>query len=157
MGGPSDMTLNMHFVSHVIGSYVGLHLPNPSPDEPNEMRLYGSEGVLIVGGGPGVRARSIRLARANGTVEERSVESDGGYLNEWINFHDALVHDEPIVRTIEQGFHNMLLVMRALDSAEEHRLIEIVEAPGGLCEMGVPLWRPRGARDLFEGLPSKVT
>jgi predicted dehydrogenase len=151
MGGPSDLALNLHFVSHAIGSYLAAHLPIPTPGETNEMRLYGEGGILIVGRG------QVRLLHPDGAAEEHAVESDPGQYNLLLNFHDAIVHDEPIVGTIGQSFHNLLLAMRALDSAEEHRLVEITEAPGGLSESGVPLWRPRGAVGLFDGLPCKVT
>jgi predicted dehydrogenase len=154
-GGPSDLIMNMHFVSHAIGSFVAAHLPIPAPGETNEMRLYGPDGVLTVGGGMGERA--VAVLRPDGSTEAYRVESEGGYYNEWLNFHDAIVHDEPIVGTIAQSYHNLLLVMRALDSAEQHRMVEIADAPDGLSEVGVPLWRPRGAADLFEGLPCKVT
>jgi predicted dehydrogenase len=153
-GGPSDLVLNMHFVSHAIGSFTAAHLAIPAPGETNEMRLYGSEGILAVDGRMGQRA--IVLLRPDGSSEQHAVEADGGYYNEWLNFHDAIVHDEPIVGTIAQSYHNLLLVMRALDSAEERRMIEIADAPGGLSEAGVPLWRPRGAAGLFDGLPCKI-
>ena len=153
-GGPSDLVLNMHFVSHAIGSFTAAHLAIPAPGETNEMRLYGSDGVLAVGGR--MRRREVALLRPDGSSERQTVEADGGYYNEWLNFHDAIVHDEPIVGTIAQSYHNLLLVMRALDSAEERRMIEIADAPGGLSEAGVPLWRPRGATGLFEGLPCKI-
>jgi predicted dehydrogenase len=153
-GGPSDLVLNMHFASHAIGSYVGAHLAIPSPGESNEMRVYGDDGVLTAVGGPR-GPRTVRVHRPDGSIEEHAIESDNGYYNEWLNFHDALVHDEPIVGTILQSYHNLLLVMRALDSAEEHRLVD-VDVPGGISEHGVPLWRPRGAKGLFDGLPCKV-
>jgi len=156
-GGPSDLVLNLHFVSHAVGSFVAAHLAIPSPDEPNEMRIYGHEGVMAVGGrmrGP----RHVHVYRPDGSTEAWTVEgADGGYYGEWLNFHDALVHDEPIVGTIAQSFHNLLLVMHALDSAEEHRLVEVTDAPDGLSEAGVPLWRPRGATGLFDGLPVDVS
>ena len=148
--------LAVFFVSHAVGSYVGAHLPIPSPGESNEMRLYGPEGVMAVSGGPPGGVRSVHVLRPDGSSEEHRVESDNGYYNEWLNFHDALVHDEPIVGTIAQSYHNLLLVMRALDSAEEHRMVEIADVPGGLSEAGVPLWRPRGAAGLFDGLPCKI-
>jgi predicted dehydrogenase len=154
-GGPSDLVLNMHFVSHAIGSLVAAHLPILASGETNEMRLYGADGIVAVGGRMGRRA--VVLLRPDGSSEEHAVEADGGYYNEWLNFHDALVHDEPIVGTIAQSHHNLLLVMRALDSAEEHRVVEIADAPGGLSEAGVPLWRPRGMAGLFDGLPCTVT
>lgn len=153
-GGPSDLTLNMHFASHAIGSYVGAHLAIPAPGETNEMRVYGDEGVLTAAGAPR-GPRTVRVLRPDGSAEEHTIEGDNGYYNEWLNFHEALVHDEPIVGTILQSYHNLLIVMRALDSAEEHKLVE-VDPPGGISAHGVPLWRPRGAKGLFDGLPSKV-
>jgi hypothetical protein len=48
-------------------------------------------------------------------------------------------------------------VMRALDSAEEHRVFDLSDVPGGLSQAGVPLWRPRGATGLFDGLPCEVS
>jgi predicted dehydrogenase len=150
-GGPSDLVLNMHFVNHAIGSYVGAHLAIPTPGEENEMRLYGTDGILTV-----TRGR-VRLHRPDGTTDEHLVECDGGQYNEWLNFHDAIVHDEPIVATIEQSFANLAIVMRAIDSAEEHELKGMVESPGGLSATAVPLWRPRGAGGLFDGLPCRVS
>lgn len=149
-GGPSDLALNLHFVSDAIGSYVAAYLPIPTLDEPTEMRLYGTEGILAIG------RRSIRVLRPNGTIDSYAIQSGYSSYNELLNFYEAVVHDEPIVGTIAQSYHNMLLVMRALDSAEQQRQIEIADAPNGLSEAGVPLWRPRGAADLFGGLPCRI-
>jgi len=150
MGGPSDLTLNLHFASKAIGSYVAGYLPIPTHAESTDMRLYGTEGVLSIG------HRHIRVMRPNGAVEEYALQSDWGCYNEQLNFYDAVVHDAPIVGTIAQSYHTMLLVMRALDSAEQQRLIEIDDAPNGVSAAGVPLWRPRGASGLFDGLPCKI-
>ncbi len=144
------MTLNLHFVSHAIGNYVGAHLPIPVSGEPNEMRLYGANGTLRI------TNREVHLARADGGSTQYAVESDGGYYNQLLNFYDAVVYDEPIVGTVAQSYHNMLIVMRALDSAEAHQPMAIADPPGGLQARGVPLWRPRGSADLFAGLPTRV-
>ena len=55
----------------------------------------------------------------NGATEEYAVQSDFGTYNEWLNFYEAIVDDAPIVGTIAQSYKNTLLVMRALDSAEQ--------------------------------------
>lgn len=149
-GGPSDLALNLQFINGSIGSFVAGHVPIPTPDENREMRLYGSEGILAVG------HRQVRLLYPNGTAEEYRIEADNGYYNELRNFHEAIVFDEPIVGTIAQSYQNMRIVMRALDSAEEHRIIAIGEVPGSSKEDWVPLWRPRGADGLFDGLPCRV-
>lgn len=149
-GGPSDLTLNLHFKSGAIGSYVGGHLPIPTPGESRDMRLYGAEGVLSVG------FREIHRFSPNGQVEEYKVDADGGYYNELLNFYEAIVFGEPIVGTVAESYRNMAIVMRALDSAEQGRAIEIGSLPGETGEGMIPLWRPRGADGLFDGLPCRI-
>ncbi len=150
MGGPSELTLNLQFVSEAIGSYVAGYLPIPTPPDSSEMRLYGAEGVLSIG------HRQLRVLHTNGAVDEYAVQSDFGAYNEWLNFYEAVVDDAPLVGTIAQSYHNLLLVMRAMDSAEQRQSIEIDDAPSRSGESGVPLWRPRGAAGLFDGLPCKI-
>jgi predicted dehydrogenase len=151
MDGPSDLILNLRFVSGAIGNFTAAYPDIPVPSDGNEMRLYGTEAVMLVQKG------RVSVHRPAGTVEEWRVErADGGYYNEFLNFYDAVVHGDPLIGTIAQNFHNLLIVLRGLDSAEAARVLEIDEAPGGLSATGVPLWRPRGADGLFDGLPSRV-
>jgi hypothetical protein len=51
----------------------------------------------------------------------------------------------------------MLVVLRGLDSAEQERVMTLDDAPGGLAAEHIPLWRPRGASGLFDGLPGGRT
>jgi predicted dehydrogenase len=160
MGGPSDLTLNLRFVSGAIGNYTAAYPEIPVPAEGNEMRLYGDAGVMTVGG------RRVAVHRPDGSTEEHTLEAgDSGYYNEFLNFYDAVVHGEPVVGTIAQSFHNLLLVLKGLESAARSRVVELDEAPAPLAASSVPLWRPRrqrsgrprGADDLFDGLPSRIT
>jgi|GEM_PF-6350666 len=105
----------------------------PTPGESTDMRLYGAEGVLAIGH-----------------------REDGGYYNELLNFYEAVVFDEPIVGTIAQSYRNLGLIMGALDSAEQQRVVEISAPPGVASGGTIPLWRPRGARGLFDGLPCRI-
>ena len=152
MGGPSDLVLNVQFVSQVIGNFTAAHLALRPFDEANAMHIYGAEGVLIV------EDRRVRLQSADGAQVDYTVEgTDNGYYNEWLNFYDAVVYDdEPIVGTISQSYTNLLVVMRALDAAAGQRLERLPPGPAGLGETAVPLWRPRGQTDLFGGLPCTV-
>ena len=147
-GGPSDLTLNLRFVSGAIGSYTALYPDLAVPTEPNEMRLYGTEAVMALAN------RRVAIHRPDGSVEEHWVEgADGGYYNEFRDFYDAVVHGVPLVGSIAQSFHNMLIVLHGLDSAERGQAVAVTEAPAGLAVTSVPLWRPRGAAGLFDGLP----
>jgi predicted dehydrogenase len=150
-GGPSDLTLNLRFVSGAIGNYTAAYPELAIPPEPNEMRLYGDEAVMVI------TNRRVAVHGPDGAVEEhRLVEGDGGYYNEFVNFHDAIRHGAPIVGTIAQTYHNMLVVLKGLESAERGEAIVLDDAPGGLAASSVPLWRPRGAEGLFDGLPSRI-
>ncbi|HEU5316383.1 MAG TPA: Gfo/Idh/MocA family oxidoreductase [Chloroflexota bacterium] len=168
MGGPSDLSLNLRFVSGAIGSYVSLHPEIPVPrDEARGMRLYGSEGTMTFSGNFGEATRTVTVHRPTGSsgsgeklaAEEHVVaNTDGGYYNEWHNFHDAVVHGAPIVGTVAQSFHNMLVVLRGLDSAEGEGEVDLAsDAPTPLSERPIPLWRPHGAEGLFDGLPCGVS
>ncbi|HEU5330086.1 MAG TPA: Gfo/Idh/MocA family oxidoreductase [Thermomicrobiales bacterium] len=148
LDAPCDLTLNLQFASGAAGNYTALYPELPVPPEPNEMRLYGADAVLALAN------RRVALYRPDGTVETHTFDGiDGGYYNEFYNFYDAVRHGEPVVGTIAQTVQNMLIVLRGLDAAESERTVTLDDAPGGLSASSVPLWRPRGAAGLFDGLP----
>jgi len=147
---PSDLTLTLTFASGAIGNYTACYSEVPVPPEPNDMRLYGTEGVLVLSGPEG--ERRVTLTRADGTVRTDVFRGiDNGYYGELCDFADAVRHGEPVVGTIAQSVANMRIVLAALDSAERAAVVPL-DVPG---QGGVPRWRPRGAGDLFEGLPGE--
>ncbi|MDQ6833079.1 MAG: Gfo/Idh/MocA family oxidoreductase [Chloroflexota bacterium] len=147
---PSDLTLTLWFAGGAIGNYTACYPDIPVPPESNEMRLYGTEGILTLNGQ--ATSRQVAIHRPDGSIEEhRFDEIDSGYYGEFLNFYEAIVHDAPVIATIEQNFQNMLIILRGLDSAEQGRVLDLDEASG------VPLWRPYGASGLFDGLPGHYT
>ncbi len=151
MNAPSALAMTFEFAAGASGNCVWGFLGNPVRDEVRDTRLYGSEGVLIASPG------QARVIHADGSTDEYRVDStDRGHYNMLLNFHDAVVHDEPIVAGLRQSVENMLVVVRALDSAELGQPAEVA-APGVPPAVGgVPLWRPRGTPGLFDGLSCKV-
>ena len=151
MGAPSALAMTFSFDSDATSNCVWGFLGNPVLDEVRDTRLYGSEGALISSRG------RVRLVRADGSTDEYVVEPcETGHYNMWLNFHDALIHDEPIVATVQQSFENMLVVLQALESAEHSQHVDVLAAGVAPPRGGVPLWRPRGATELFEGLACTV-
>jgi len=147
---PSDLTLNLWFAGGAIGNYTACYPDIPVPPESNEMRLYGTEGVMTLGGQ--ASSRQVAIHRPDGRIEEHRFDGiDSGYYGEFLNFSEAIAHGAPVIATIEQNFQNMLIILRGLDSAEQGRVLDLDEAPG------VPLWRPHGASGLFDGLPGHYT
>ncbi len=151
MQAPSAMAMTCAFANGMTGTCLWGFLGNPVHDEPRETRVYGSEGALLY-----TRGR-IRHVRASGAVDDYRVEPiESGHYNMFLNFYEALVHDTPIAATLEQSIANMLVVWQALQSADTGSDVT-VSAPGlPLSPGGVPLWTPRNATGLFDGLPSKV-
>jgi len=151
MDAPSALAMTCEFAGGASGNCVWGFLGNPVLDEAREMRLYGGEGALVSSRG------KVRLIRADGSLEEHRVEpTESGHYNMFLNFHDAVVHDEPMVATVRQSFENMLVVLQALKSAEEGDRTEVVAAGVPPSAGGVPLWRPRGMSGLFDGLSCQV-
>ncbi|MGH7911543.1 MAG: Gfo/Idh/MocA family protein [Candidatus Dormibacteraceae bacterium] len=152
---PSDLAVDLAFTGGAIGSYAATYTDVPLPAEPNETRLYGTSGTLVLGE-RGAR-KEVRLHRADEPPQTHSFEgTDNGYWGELCNFADALQHGAPIVGTVQQSARNLLLVVRALDAAER-RQVTTLEAPWLDEPPGVPLWQPWGADDWRGPAPGTYT
>jgi predicted dehydrogenase len=152
-GGPSDLIVNLRFVSGTIGSYAATNPEIPVPTDGSDMTLYGTDGVMTTG------YRGTKIHRPDGTVESYKVEgSDGGYYNEFVDFHEAATGGPSLLANIDQSWRNMEIILLALESARDGRVIELPSDPGGLSANAVPLWRPAGdLDDLLDGLPGTLT
>ncbi|MFZ0216258.1 MAG: Gfo/Idh/MocA family oxidoreductase [Candidatus Dormiibacterota bacterium] len=150
---PSDLALTMEFASGAIGSYAASYKELPVPPEPNETRLYGTEGVLVLAGEQ--RTFTVTLHRPDVVPEvHRFSGIDNGYWAELRNFYEAVRCGAAIVGTVQQSVKNLLVVMRALDSAAQHQMLG-VDAPALSAPPGVPFWTPHGTEDWHEGAPGE--
>ena len=136
-GGPSDLALNLRFVSGAIANYTAAYTDIELPAEANELRIYGTEGVMTLG------QREIRIDRPGQETETQKVEmADGGYYNEFLNFHDAIFRGAPLIGTVEQTYRNMQIVDAGIAAPLAERVISIDSWPIPLTVSGVPLWEP---------------
>ena len=151
-GGPSDLTINMRFISGAVGCYTAAYPELAMPEEPNDMRLYGTEGVMSVG------HDATRIYRPDGTVETYRVEQeDAGYAHEFTDFYDAVVEGAQPVGTVAQSVRNMEIILRGLKSARQGQVIKMDPGPEPLSQRAVPLWRPPGADGLGVQVTREVT
>jgi len=149
--GPSDLTLNLVFTGGAIGNYTASYADIPIPPEPNEMRLYGTEGVLVLAGSqPECRVTRSGSDATTHTTVFRGI--DNGYRAELVDFADAVQFGVRPAGSVAQSVANAMVVQRAFDSAERAAALALDPVPGA---GPVPLWRPRGSAGLFDGLPGQ--
>lgn len=141
-GGPSDLILNMRFVSGAVGNYTTSQPEHFMPPEPNEMRLYGTEGVMAVGN------KKVTLFRESGAEVFSFEKQDGGYYGEFQNFHEAIVDGAPVVGTLNQSIRTMEIVTKAMQSAETGEVMKLGDTPEPLSANPLPLWLPHGETEL---------
>ena len=148
---PSDLTLDLVFTGGAIGNYTASYTEIPLPPEPNDMRLYGTEGVLVLAGS-GAEHRVTRSSpdATSHTTVFRGI--DNGYRAELVDFADAVQFGVRPVGSVAQSVANAMVVQRAFDSAERAAVLALDPVPGA---GPVPLWRPRGSTGLFDGLPGQ--
>ena len=98
-----------------------------------------------------------KIHRPDGTVETFRVQvRDSGYYNEFLNFHEAVALNEPIVGTVLQSYRNMELILSGLDSARRGEVVVLDTSIAPLSASALPLWTPAGQTDLFGGLDVTV-
>lgn len=150
--GPSIMTMNLRFVEGAVGNYTASYPEIPASDEPNDLRIYGTGGQLVLA------RNEIRIVSADGTKTTYAItQRDGGYFNEFQDFHDAIAHGTTPVATIEQSFRNMELVFLGLESARDGVVKRPDPSVGPLAgRNAVPLWKPRNADSPFDGLDVQI-
>jgi predicted dehydrogenase len=144
-GGPSDLSMTLSFVSGAIGNYTVSYPEIAVPKEPNDLRLYGTEGVMSLGGG------EIRVDRAGEqTVTYRPDNADRGYYNEFLNFYEALHQGATLLGTVEQTWRNMQIVAGGLEAASTGTAVTIDAWPDALRADALALWKPLGQDPLFD-------
>lgn len=149
--GPSDLSLNLRFVSGAIGSYTAAQPELAMPDEPNDMRIYGTGAVMSIG------QKKVTIYRPDGTETFSFEKMDGGYFGEFANFHDAVVHGEPVVGTLAQSIRTMEIITKGLTSAANGQVVTLEDGPIPLSANPLPLWKSRDSDDLGIAVTREVS
>jgi predicted dehydrogenase len=143
-GGPSDLVTSLRFVSGAIGTYTAGYPELEVPTDGNALRIYGTEGVITLG------HRSFTLDRPDdGRVEYKTGQTDGGHLNCFINFGEAVRHGAVVVGTVTQTWRNMQIVLDAFKAAETGQAITLDPYPDSLTAKGIDLWQPIRTDPIF--------
>lgn len=118
LGGQTTISMNLRFRSGALGSYLFSVVCHDDQPSFLGLTLYGSTATLEL------RESGLRLLRPGQPAQTIEVDaSDGGYEGEFRNFYEAIRSGAPVIATVEQSYKDMELMLRALDSAEEARVI----------------------------------
>lgn len=141
-GGPSVLTVNMRFVDNAVGNMSLASNSLPMPPDGNDLRIFGTEGVMSVGDD------RIVLWKDDATQTHVVERTDFGYYNEFVNFHEAVMQGAPVIGDYLQSWRGMEIVSKALTSAEtgEFQLMDTERAP--LSPRPIDIWLPYGETDL---------
>lgn len=141
-GGPSQLSVNLRFVDNAIGSFM---LGSPSaemPPDENGIRIYGSQGVMSV------NDERIIIWKEGQTHRHVVEREDFGYINEFHNFYDAVVHGSPVIGDFYQSWRGMEFVHLALQSAEQGIAMATDSDIAPLSPWPIDLWLPYGETSL---------
>lgn len=119
MNGPTTISMNLRFRSGALGAYLYSVAVQDEEVAFLNMRIYGTTGTLRV------RDGALDLLRPGAAPEAIALDSDdiGGYRGEFVNFYEAVREDKPVIATVEEGYRDMELILRGLDSAEQAQVI----------------------------------
>ncbi|MBA3377677.1 MAG: Gfo/Idh/MocA family oxidoreductase [Chloroflexia bacterium] len=150
-GGPSDLSLNLRFVSGAVGNYTASYPELAVPKEPNDFRLYGTDGVMSF------RFRELSVYRPDEPpTTYRTGQFDGGHFNAFLNFAEAIRLGEPVIGTVAQTYRNMQIVLDGLEAVANGEVRTIDPYPSELSATALPLWSPKRTDPLFDN-PDYVT
>lgn len=141
-GGPSQLSANMRFADDAMGSFV-LASPNlEMPPDENGMRIYGTNGVMSVND-------ERILVWKDGVTHRHEVErQDLGYIGEFTNFYDAVVHGDPVIGDFYQSWRGMEFVHLALESSDLGCTMFTDRDVAPLSDWPIDLWLPHGETSL---------
>ncbi|HEY0604738.1 MAG TPA: Gfo/Idh/MocA family oxidoreductase [Herpetosiphonaceae bacterium] len=117
LNGPTTISMNLRFRSGAIGAYLFSSICHNEDAGFLTLTVHGTSGTIEV------RDGTTRLLRPGESPETIVADAEGGYYGEFLNFYAAIREDQPIVSTVEQGYRDMELILRAIDSAEQAKVL----------------------------------
>jgi predicted dehydrogenase len=126
MKADDTLSLNLRFRNGALGYLLysgGIAAPNW---DLTEAQIYGSNGTIKIGRYfarllvPDTQASNP----SRSLIEQRVFEpAKGGYYLEVLNFYEGVRCGQAIIANLDEGLRDFELIMAALDSAEESRVI----------------------------------
>ncbi len=119
MNGPTTISMNLRFRSGALGSWLYSVAVHDDDRAFLNLWIHGTTGTLRV------RDGALHVLRPDADAASVALDSDdtGGYRGEFVNFYEAVREGKPVIATVEEGYRDMELILRGLDSAEQAQVI----------------------------------
>jgi predicted dehydrogenase len=121
MTSVDSVTINFRFRNGTIGNLIYSGATSVPARSKKEATLFGTDGVIEVG-----RNYATLFTRdENGDVTEKEnfKPEKNGYYGEFLNFYEAIREGKPVIANLVECLKDFEIIMLALDSAEERRVI----------------------------------
>lgn len=84
----------------------------------NELYVFGDKGSLIISN------NTIQIINQDGKIKTVKVITDGGFINEFNDFYQAIVNGKKFINTFEEGYNDIKVLLKALKNSEKRNLIK---------------------------------
>lgn len=122
-GGVDNVCVNLLFRSGAIGHYSASYTATSGEPWTARTSVLGTKGTLEIGYGE----LWLQPAGKRKRHHFRWQPFDGGYRNQWLAFYNALVTAAPPAASPAQTYHDLELILAALDAAERGEVISLPE------------------------------
>lgn len=122
-GGVDNVCVNLLFRSGAIGHYSASYTATSAEPWTARTSVLGTKGTLEIGYGE----LWLQPAGKRKRHHFRWQPFDGGYRNQWLAFYNALVTGAPPAASPAQTYHDLELILAALDAAERGEVISLPE------------------------------
>jgi len=83
----------------------------------NDLLIFGDRGTIIT------TNNVIEIYRENKDVKKITVETDGGFDNEFKEFYEAVIKGKKFINTFEEGYNDIKILLNAFKAAERNEII----------------------------------
>jgi predicted dehydrogenase len=110
-------TFSLQFKTKSIDGIFNFFLSANGFDE-SKMIILGNKGTIMI------ESNKIKIKKRNEPDSEETIADDGGYTGQLENFFQAIRFDKPIISTFEKAFTDLLIILKAYESAATREKVE---------------------------------
>ena len=77
--------------------------------EQNQVHIFGDKGTILIEG------NEIKIKTSKTDEHSESIEDDGGYTNQLLDFYSAIRDGKHVLSTFEQSYRDLEIILESLE------------------------------------------